>query len=106
MKQAARCAEDLPALLAAVFMRADSAHKAVQRGERIAFAPELQTGLQGGGLGTKEEHEPPQRRAVQGTLVDLLLPRRCDVADRPADRRYGSLIRQPILFQIVTRQGQ
>jgi len=59
MKQAARCAEDLPALLAAVFMRADSAHKAVQRGERIAFAPELQTGLQGGGLGTKEEHEPP-----------------------------------------------
>jgi len=106
MKQAARCAQDLPALFAAVFMRAGRTDKAVHRGERIAFAPELQAGLQGGSLRAEEEHEPPQCRAVQCPLVDLLLVRRRDVADRPAARRYGSLIRQPVLFQIVTRQGE
>ena len=50
MKQAARCAQELTTLRAAVFMRADGPDKAVHRGERIVFAPELQTGLQRGGL--------------------------------------------------------
>ena len=106
MKQAARGAQDLPALLTAVFMRGDRAHKPVHRGERIVLAPELLACLQGDGLSAEKEHQPPQRGTVQRPLVDLLLALRRDVADHPAVGRYGLLIRQLILLQIVTRQGQ
>ncbi len=61
MKQAAGGAQDLPTLLAAVFMRGDGADKAVHRGERIVLAPQLQARLQGGGLSAEKEQEPPQR---------------------------------------------
>lgn len=64
MKQSARCAQDLTALHATVFMRADRADKAVHRGERIVLAPELQAGLQRRGLGAEEEYEPPQCRPM------------------------------------------
>ncbi len=43
---------------------------------------------------------------MQRPLVDLLLARRRDVADHAAAGRHGLLIRQPVLLQIVTRQGQ
>lgn len=73
-------------------MRADRADKAVHPGKRFVFAPELQAGLQRGGLGAEKEHEPPQRRAVQCALVDLLLACRRDVTDRPTAWRDGSLV--------------
>lgn len=106
MKQAARCTEDLPALLAAIFMRADRTDKAMHRGGRLVLAPELQTSLQRGGLAAEEEEKPPQRRPVQGAFVDLVLARRRDIADHPAAWRDGSLIRQMILLQVVTRQRE
>lgn len=54
MKQTARCAQDLTTLRAAVLMRADGPDKAVHRAERIVLAPELQAGLQRGGLSAEE----------------------------------------------------
>lgn len=106
MKQAAGSAQDLPALRTAMFMRADRAEKAMQCRQRIVLAPQLQACLQGDGLSSKKEQEPPQRGAVQSPLIDLLFFRRRDVALHSATRRHGLLIRELVLFQVGLCQGE
>ena len=86
MKQTARGAQVLGSLRAAVFARGHCAIKTVQCRERIVLAVQLQTVLQGGTLRAQEQEKPPQRRAVQRPLIDLLLIAPTDVTDAALGR--------------------
>jgi hypothetical protein len=91
MQQAARCAQTFSALRAAVFMRGDGPQKPVQCGKRLAFAPQLQPGLERRDLRAQKGQESPQRGAVQGPFVNLWLAGWRHIADHPTARRNNVL---------------
>jgi len=86
MKQTARGAQHLGPLLAAVFMRRHSSDKTVQSRKRIVLAGQLQSVLQSGTLRTKKLKKPPQRRAVECPLINLLSIVPTDVTDAALGR--------------------
>jgi hypothetical protein len=101
MQQTAGCAQVFPTLRAAVLVRGDGPQEPMQRGERFLLTPQLQSGLEGRELDAEKRQKPPQRRAVQGPFVNLVLTLWRHIADHPAVGRNDLLQRARVLLQVL-----
>lgn len=106
IEQTARYAESLLALRTTKLLRRDGTCKAMQGRRGIVLVPEIESFLKGGCLLAQKEHKAPQRRAMEGALINRLLARRCEITDDASLRRHNLLVGQPIGFKILACERQ
>lgn len=106
MQQASRGAELFATLFAAELSRAHRAYEVMDRGQRLAFHPELQPRLQGGGLSTEEQDPSQHRGAMQRSLIDLLLAVGRVIAANTSVGRRNALIGLAVFAEILLDKRQ